>query len=516
MNVDLSMCASSGKATHWDQIDWPRCERQVRRLQARIVKATREGRWGKVQALQRLLTCSFSGKALAVKRVTDNQGKRTPGVDGVRWATPAVRLKAIGSLHRRGYQPLPLRRVYIPKANGKQRPLGIPTMKDRAMQALYLLALEPIAETTGDPNSYGFRRARSTADALQQCFNALCRGKSAAWILEGDIQGCFDHISHNWMLCHVPTDKAVLRKWLQAGYVENRNRFPTEAGTPQGGIISPTLANLTLDGLETLLAEHFPRQGWKHGRHWTPKVNLVRYADDFIITGESKELLEKEVRPLVEQFLKDRGLTLSPDKTRITHISEGFDFLGQNLRKYDGKPLVKPSRKNTHAFLEKVRGLIKANQTVTHAVLIGLLNPVIRGWTNYHRHCAAKATFNRVDHEIWRALWQWARRRHPKKSRAWVKKHYFPAQRNRAWTFAAKTGQQTPDDKPIWVRLVYAGETQIRRHVKIRQDANPFDPQWKSYLVDRAFHKKFGLHRHQAGIQTVVSPAPFTRGFATA
>jgi len=294
-----------------------------------------------VRTLQRLLTHSFSGKALAVKRVTGNQGKRTPGVDSVSWTTPAARLKAIGSLRRRGYRPLPLRRVYIPKANGKQRPLGIPTMKDRAMQALYLLALEPVAETTADPNSYGFRAKRSTADALQQCFNTLCRGCSPQWVLEGDIKGCFDHISHQWMLQHVPTDLTVLQKWLKAGYVENRSLFPTEAGTPQGGIISPTLANITLDGLEKLLAEHFPREKWKDGKRWTLKVNLVRYADDFIITGDSKELLENEVRPLVEHFLKERGLTLSADKTHITHINEGFDFLGQNLRKYDGKPLVK-------------------------------------------------------------------------------------------------------------------------------------------------------------------------------
>ncbi|MFO1512760.1 MAG: group II intron reverse transcriptase/maturase [Verrucomicrobiota bacterium] len=498
------MCATSAKATRWDQINWVQCERQVRRLQARIVKATREGRWGKVKTLQRLLTCSFSA-TLAVKRVTENQGKRTPGVDGVCWNTPAARLKAIGALHRRGYRPLPLRRVHIPKANGKQRPLGIPTMKDRAMQALYLLALEPIAETTGDPNSYGFRRERSTADAL---FNTLCRDRSAAWILEGDITGCFDHISHDWMLRQVPTDQQVLRKWLKAGYVENRNRFPTEAGTPQGGIISPTLANLTLDGLEPLLAQHFPKEKWRAGKVWRPKVNLVRYADDFIITGDSRELLEQEVRPLVEQFLKDRGLTLSLDKTRITHTSEGFDFLGQNLRKYDGKPLVKPSKKNVQAFLEKVRGIIHQNKAIGQTVLIGLLNPVLRGWVNYHRHCAAKATFNRVDHEIWRALWQWARRRHPKKSRDWVKQHCFPAQRNRAWTFATKTGQQTPDGQPSWTRLVYAGETKIRRHVKLRQDANPFDPQWKAYFTDQTFQKKFGIHRQQAGIKSVVKPAP--------
>jgi len=501
MNVDSSMCASSGQAAHWDQIDWPKCERQVRRLQARIVKATREGRWNKVKALQRLLTHAFSGKALAVKRVTENQGKRTPGVDRVTWPTPAAKLKALGSLQRRGYRPLPLRRVYIPKANGKQRPLGIPVMYDRAMQALHLLALEPIAETTADPNSYGFRPERSTADALQQCFQALCRGCSPQWVLEGDIKGCYDHISHEWMLRHVPTDKAVLRQWLKAGYVENRNLFPTEAGTPQGGVISPTLANLTLDGLEPLLAAHFPREKWKDGKRWSPKVNLVRYADDFIITGDSRELLENEVRPLVEAFLKERGLMLSPDKTRITHINEGFDFLGQNLRKYGDKPLVKPSRKNTHAFLEKVRGLIDANPTVNQAVLIGLLNPVIRGWANYHRHCVATETFHRVDHEIWRRLWQWAKRRHPKKSRQWVKDRYFPALGQRDWTFAADTGQRTPEGQAVWVKLVYASDTKIKRHIKIRQEANPFDSQWRSYFQERAFYKKFGIHRRQAGIK---------------
>jgi RNA-directed DNA polymerase len=239
MNVEQTACASSGRATAWDQIDWPKCARQVRRLQARIVKATREGRWGKVKTLQRLLTHSFCGRALAVKRVTENQGKKTPGVDGKIWGTPASKQRAIGRLRRRGYRPQPLRRVYIPKANGKLRPLGIPTMKDRAMQALYLLALAPVAETTGDLNSYGFRPERGTADAIGQCFLALSKQDSARWVLEGDIRGCFDNISHEWMLRHIPTDKEVLRKWLKAGFVENRTLFPTEAGTPQGGIMTP-------------------------------------------------------------------------------------------------------------------------------------------------------------------------------------------------------------------------------------------------------------------------------------
>ena len=239
MNADLSACASFGGTSPWDQIDWSHSEREVRRLQARIVKAAREGRHNKVKALQLMLTHSFHGKALAVRRVTENQGKRTPGVDGAIWQTPGAKYGAIGALQRRGYQPKPLRRVHIPKANGKLRPLGIPTMKDRAMQALHLLALEPIAETTGDPNSYGFRPARSTADAIETCFLLLGRTCAPQWILEGDIRGCFDHISHEWMLRHVSTDKKVLRQWLKAGYMENRTLFPTEAGTPQGGVMTP-------------------------------------------------------------------------------------------------------------------------------------------------------------------------------------------------------------------------------------------------------------------------------------
>jgi RNA-directed DNA polymerase len=325
-----------------------------------MVKATQAGDWRRVKALQRFLVRSFCGKALAVRRVTENQGRRTPGVDGITWSTPEEKRQAIESLKRRGYQPRPLRRVYIPKAGqpDKYRPLGIPTLHDRAMQALHLLALEPVSETLADRNSYGFRSARSTADAIRQCHTILSGHGKAQWILEGDIKGCFEHISHDWLLSHVRMDREILRKWLKAGYIETGKLFPTEAGAPQGGIVSPTLANWTLDGLEVELETHFGSKGnHKAGRC---KVNLVRYADDFVITGSSKELLQMEVKPLVERFLSIRGLELSPEKTRMTHIAEGFDFLGQNVRSFDGKIIVTPAKKNIQAFRPRLRRSLRS------------------------------------------------------------------------------------------------------------------------------------------------------------
>src|SRR5437667_4043937 len=323
-----SVGATSDMPLIWHQINWRQAERTVRRLQARIAQATQAGKWGRVKALQRLLTHSLSGKALAVRRVTENTGKRTPGVDGETWKTPGQKATAIGSLQQRGYHPRPLRRVYIPKSNGSQRPLSIPTMQDRAMQALYLLALDPVAETMADPNSYGFRTTRSAADAIEACFIALCKNDRAEWILEGDIRSCFDRISHEWLVAHIPLEQAILKKWLKAGYLEDHHLYPTEEGTPQGGIASPALANMTLDGLERLLASRFPKRG-KAGQR--TKVNLIRYADDFCVTGSSKELLEQEVKPLIEQFLRERGVELSPEKTVVTHIETGFAFLGATI-----------------------------------------------------------------------------------------------------------------------------------------------------------------------------------------
>jgi RNA-directed DNA polymerase len=470
--------ASFHGVTDWHAIDWQKVHHNVRRLQGRIVKATQEGKWNKVKTLQRLLTHSFSGKALAVRRVTENQGKNTPGVDRVIWNTPQKKINAIYALRQRDYHPQPLRRIYIPKKNGQKRPLGIPVMKCRAMQALYLLALDPVAETTADPNSYGFRPQRSTADAIEQCFITLGKGKSPQWILEGDIKGCFDAISHTWLLAHIPLDKTMLKKWLKAGYMEKHVLHPTEEGTPQGGIISPVLANLTLDGLERMLMEHFPRVKTGKGA----LVNFARYADDFIVTGRTKELLEQEVKPLVEQFMKERGLQLSQEKTTITHIEDGFDFLGQNIRKYKAgkrhKLLIKPSNKNVQAHLEKLREIIKKNPALPAWKLILLLNPIIRGWAQYHQHVVSKEIFNSVDDAIYRRLRQWVKRRHPKKSNEWVTKKYFKTVGGNNWTFYGETEGREYD-------LAETARVPIKRHVKVKGEANPYDPEWESYYEKR-------------------------------
>jgi RNA-directed DNA polymerase len=255
--------AVAGAVSHddgadWLSIDWRQAEARVRRLQARIVQAGQAGRWGKVRALQHLLTHSFAAKALAVRRVTENQGQRTPGVDGETWTTPGQKMAAVTSLRQRGYQPRPLRRVYIPKRHGKRRPLSIATMRDRAMQTGYLFARDPLAEVRADPNSYGFRVGRSTADAIDQCFKVLHQTGSAAYLLEGDSRACFDLVDQQWLAGHVPTDTKLLRRWLKAGYREGGRRSPTVRGAAQGGPRSPVLAHYALDGLEQLLARHFP------------------------------------------------------------------------------------------------------------------------------------------------------------------------------------------------------------------------------------------------------------------
>ncbi len=459
----------------WHSIDWREAYREVRRLQIRISKAVKEGKWHKVRGLIRLLSRSFYAKALAVKKVTENKGKKTPGIDNILWDTPNKKWKGIGQLETKGYRPMPLRRIHIPKQNGKKRPISIPVMKDRAFQALYQLGLDPISETLADPNSYGFRRERCCQDAIEQVFNCLAHKGSAELVLEGDIRSCFSEISHQWLEKKTQFCGGIIRKWLKAGYMYKGKLFPTKAGTPQGGLASPTLMNLTLDDLERTLKEKF--------RKPTHKVHFIRYCDDFIITGSNREIVG-EVMKTISEFLMIRGLTLSEEKTIITHIKDGFDFLGWNVRKYKSKLIIKPSKPNVQRFMSKIRQTIKLLRTAKQEALIRTLNPKIRGWANYHKSVCSKKTFSKVDHMIWETLWRWCKRRHPKKNKEWIVRKYFHSENGRNWIFGVK------DKSGNWIsRLTNATDIPIRRHVKIKGETNPYDPIYEQYLEARQTKK---------------------------
>lgn len=459
---------------------------RVKRLQMRIVKAQKQYKHNKVIALQWILTHSYSAKVLAVHRVTTNKGKNTPGVDGITWKTEKQRKEAVSELKRKGYQAQPLRRIFIPKKNGKKRPLGIPTMMDRAQQALYLMALDPVAETILDNETFGFRPKRGTADAIEAVYKAVAANKNCAeWVIEGDIKACFDCISHEWLIENIPIDKRILTKWLKAGIVFQDEYSDTEAGTPQGGIISPCLANLALNGLASMLKKRFMNRKVVNGKEINNKLHTIVYADDFIITGKSKELLEQEVLPEVRKFMDKRGLTLSEEKTLITHLKDGFDFLGQNTRKYKGKVLTKPAKKNVQSFLNGIRKIILDKPTIKQEQLIGILNSKIRGWANYHRHIVSKATFAYVDFQIFKSIWKWCRRRHSEKGKWWISTNYFHKIGTRNWVFAAK------NQKGELTRLIIAADTKIIRHTKIRQGANPYDSEWQVYFEEREGERMF-------------------------
>jgi RNA-directed DNA polymerase len=303
---------------------------------------------------------------------------------------------------------------------------------------------------------------------MGQLFVCLSKKASVQWILEADILGCFDHINHDWLIANVPTDKVVLRKWLKAGVINKGQLQATDAGTPQGGIISPTLANMVLDGLESQLKQYL---GVTRAKKL--KVNVVRYADDFVITGNSPEILENEIKPWVEQFLAERGLRLSPEKTQIVHIDQGFDFLGWNFRKYSGKLLIKPSKKNVKAFYGKVKEVIDTRKTARQEDLIRLLNPILRGWALYHQPVVAKQAYSRMDSKVFLKLWRWAKRRHPNKSLEWIRKRYFRAVGDRNWMFATTVLDEGGTKREI--ALYSLASTPIERHKKVSGDYNPFD-----------------------------------------
>jgi RNA-directed DNA polymerase len=450
----------------WTDVDWKKVEEHVNRLQARITKAVKEQKWHLVKRLQYLLTHSFYAKLLAVKSVTQNRGKRTAGIDGAKWTTSNSKMNAALKLSDKNYKAKPLRRVYIPKPGStKKRPLSIPTMYDRAMQALYTLALSPVAEAAADICSFGYRKHRSAQDACQYTFICLSKKDSAQWVLEGDIKGCFDNINHEWLLNNIPMDKAILKQFLKAGFVYNCHLNPIKAGTPQGGIISPILANMTLDGMEMAIASrfHVNKSGKIDKRRYNPhKVNFVRYSDDFIVTAESEETA-KEIAELIKGFLKERGLELSEEKTHITHIDDGFDFLGWNFCKYKRKLLIKPSKKSIDKVTQKVSDLIKRAKAWRQEDLIDALNPIIIGWSNYHQAVVSKKVFNNLDYRMWNMLWRWGKRRHPDKSGTWVARKYWHTEGSRNWIFTTERN-----------RLKLFSDTKIVRHISLKLDKNPY------------------------------------------
>jgi len=489
MNVEVSTCALSRSATDWDSIQWKTVGKRVKRLQMRIAKAVQEGRFHKAKSLQWILTHSHAAKLLAVRRVTTNKGKRTPGVDGVVWTTSSQKMHAVQYLRRRGYKARPLQRTYIPKKNGKQRPLSIPVVHDRAMQALHTLGLQPIAETRGDTHSYGFRVGRNCADAIGQCFNCLANPPCAQWILEGDIKSCFDKISHRWILKNIPMDRTMLKAWLKAGYLERRHFFHTTEGTPQGGIISPAIMNMTLDGLQEAIERSVPY--YLPGTRTSPGVNVIRYADDFIVTGKTRELLEKNVLPAIKSFLKERGLTLSEEKTRITHINDGFTFLGQHLRKYNGVLIIQPDKEAIKGVIAKTKTVIKAYRGQPAHAIIKKLNPIITGWVNYHRYISAGKAFAWVDHCIFRQLWRWAKREHPHKKGRWIRKKYFRASGAYQWVMSVSYHLKGGTQRTVELRR--ASGSPLAHRMKIRSDANPFLPKWQVYFISRKKDKNTRL-----------------------
>ena len=448
-------------------------------MQRRIAKAIRQNKWGKAKALQHILSRSFYAKLLAVKTIMSNKGSRTPGIDGVTWKSATARWQAALDLRPHGYRAQALRRIYISKKNGKLRPLGIPTLHDRAMQMLYALGLKPIAETVADKHSYGFREKRSLHDAVQRVFHALSTKVSAQWILEADIKACFDCISHEWLLNNIPLPKGILRQWLKSGYMEASTFHHTDEGTPQGGIISPILCNMTLDGLQELVIKGRNKK--------VRKLNIVRYADDFIITGASPDYLLNEIKPEVERFLKERGLTLSQEKTKLSHINEGFHFLGCHARKYNGKLLIKPEEGKTRELLDGVREFMASHHGIPFHIMLLKLNRKVRGWAYAYRKTVAKERMSYVDNQIYLLVRKWLKREHRSKTWAWIHKRYTRRPKGRV-EFCAEYFSTRGESKIV--RLFKAGDLPIRYHIKVKAEANPYDPAYDDYFEKREKNKQ--------------------------
>lgn len=478
----------------WNTLPWDQLEKKVFKLQKRIYQASERGDVKVVRRLQRLLISSRSSKAIAVRKVTqDNQGKKTAGVDGVKSLSPRKSMELVQNLQL-GDKSQPTRRIWIPKpGQTEKRPLGIPTMNERAKQALVKMAIEPEWEAKFEPNSYGFRPGRSCHDAIGAIHKALCQ--KAKYVLDADISKCFDKIDHQKLLEKLkasPTITRQIKAWLKAGVIDKGELFPTKEGTPQGGVCSPLLANIALHGLEDLIIKSFPRkQGYKDGKYLdNPTPNIIRYADDFVVLHKDIEIIMR-CKKLIETWLKDIGLELKPEKTRISHsLNEyngkiGFDFLGFHIQHHQvgkyksgcdskGRHLgfklkISASKKSIKNHLTKIEEVIDKHRASKTEQIIGMLNPIIRGWSNYFRGVISSETFKLLDHLTYQKLRRWARRRHPNKGKKWIKAKYWKSIDNRNWVFS-----DTHEEK-ITCTLTNHSDTKIVRHIKVKGKKSPFD-----------------------------------------
>jgi RNA-directed DNA polymerase len=473
-----------GGILDWDAIDWRAVEDDARRLRQRIFTASQAGDLKKVRNLQKLMLRSRSNALLAVRRVTElNAGRTTAGVDGELVLASQVKAELAAWLprHWASWRPWPVRRVFIPKANGKLRGLGIPVIVDRCFQALTTTALEPEWEARFEPRSYGFRPGRGCQDAIQAAY-VTARGKTCrrTWVLDADLTAAFDRIDHEHVLGQLGGFPAreLVRRWLRAGVIERGQFTATERGSPQGGVISPLLMNVALHGMEQAAGVRYLTTGTNAGTAVAGSPVLVRYADDLLALCHSRQQAE-QVKARLAVWLMPRGLAFNEDKTRVVHLDDGVDFLGFNIRRYRGKLLIKPST----AAVKRIRKRLAAEMKALHganaqAVLIRL-NPIIRGWSAYYRHVVSSRIFNELDYYMWKLAYKWARRSHPRKSKRWITARYFGAfnlARRDRWVFGnAETGAYLV--KFVWTKIV--------RHVLVKGWASPDDPALTDYWAAR-------------------------------